>query len=135
MTLSPQHISAILQGARNPGKVENGVFQWLRPGDSIEWIALRLENADQVGAMLWRQNLMSVNHRYGSKNPVDREFSFSMATPLRSPLELLKLVECYHYNSCDHPSWKTSEAKSFTEQLQFKLIRELPGYDAAPWDI
>ena len=47
--------------------------------------------------------------------------------------ELLNAIRGYQYQTCEHPSWETSEAKAFCEALQQRLISMLPGYRNGPW--
>jgi hypothetical protein len=48
---------------------------------------------------------------------------------------VLKAIDCYRYQSCEHPGWASSEAQQFCLALQALAINHLPGYDQAPWDI
>ena len=93
------------------------------------------ETADHVGAMLWNENRRSVDHRYDEAT--DREvYRYRHSDRLPSdPVVLLKALDCYEYQSCEHPEWETSEARAFCEALRSRLIHRLPGYDAAPWGI
>ncbi|HKS21852.1 MAG TPA: hypothetical protein VJZ76_03555 [Thermoanaerobaculia bacterium] len=52
-----------------------------------------------------------------------------------SPVELLKAIDCYEYQSCEYAGWPRSEARALCAALRHRLIRELPGYHAAPWGI
>jgi hypothetical protein len=52
-----------------------------------------------------------------------------------SPVVLLKAIDCYEYQSCEHPQWRTSDARAICAALRHRLIGELPGYSAAPWGI
>lgn len=104
-------------------------------------------NADIAGRMLWEENLASIAYLYprdGSGNrpgPTgltdDDIHNYEFAAPRRaySAVEVLKLIHNYVYQSCEHPGWERSNAKAFCEALQGKLVRQLPGYDAAPWGI
>jgi len=49
------------------------------------------------------------------------------------PVITLSLISCYEYQSCEHPEWRTSEARAICEALRKLAIRNLPGYDEAPW--
>lgn len=52
---------------------------------------------------------------------------------LRSIVVALKLIACFEYQSSDAPTWPDSEARKWCDALRNRLIRELPGYEAAPW--
>ena len=49
-------------------------------------------------------------------------------------VEALKALDCYEYQSCEHPEWETSEAFEFCRAMRNLLIGCLPGYDAAQWE-
>ena len=52
-----------------------------------------------------------------------------------SPVVILSAIACYEYQSCEHPGWATSEAHDFCHALRIKMIRMLPGYADAPWEV
>lgn len=101
-------------------------------------------NADACGRMLWRENVASVSYRY----PRDTPDALPGPIPYTDPgaytfrpyrqvtiVQALKAVGCYEYQSCEHPGWEESDARTFCVQLQSALIARLPGYAAAPWTI
>lgn len=109
--------------------------------------------ADQVGGMLVAENVVSVAHRYSPAGrigegwednldlpgPVDKYYVERYSYPVMggrvpSPVEALKLIDCYEYQSCEHDGWRDSEAKRFCEALRSALIGALPGYEDAPWE-
>jgi hypothetical protein len=94
------------------------------------------DQADRIGQILMRENRLSVNHRY-NENEVEDIYSF---TPIKgtvrvNPVMILKAIDCYEYQSCEHPGWEGSEAHAFCEALRRRMIRRLPGYDEAPWEV
>ena len=95
---------------------------------------LWIDTADQVGAMLWAENYRSVNHRYAEDNQ-PQAYGYTRCRRRLSAVALLKAVNCYEYQSCEHPGWKRSQAYAFCQALRSALIRELPGYEQAPWHI
>jgi len=110
--------------AWGPGmiRVARNIFRELNP-----------QSAEAVGAMLAAQNRRSVNFRYDEEEiqPVYQH------GPSRSysPVELLKIIKCYEYQSCETPDWETTEAQNFCAALKDQLIHLLPGWDDAPWAI
>ena len=87
--------------------------------------------------MLLRENYVSVNHRY-DENPtamLDEPYAYSRVHKKIDPVQVLKAIECLEYQSCEHPGWKTSEARTFLKSLEAKAISQLQGYDEADWDI
>lgn len=95
------------------------------------------ETADRVGQMLWAENVQSVNHRYDE----DRWEELYVYRPFPhgarrlAPVAILKALDGYEYQSCEHPQWESSEAREFSKALRRAMIRSLPGYDEADWHI
>lgn len=103
---------------------------------------------DELGRMLWGENLKSVIARY----PGDRDghrpgpagfrdldvltYRAVLVVPFPTRIEVLKALDRLEYQSCEHEGWKTSEAAAFCEALRRRLISHLPGYEEAPeaWD-
>jgi hypothetical protein len=94
---------------------------------------LNTQSAETVGAMLAAQNQRSVNFRYAEEE-IEAVYQHG-PTGSYSPVELLKIVKCYEYQSCETPDWETTEAHNFCAALKDQLIHLLPGYDEAPWAI
>ena len=116
-------------------------------GLNLEQIAgirheLRPDTADAVGQMLLDENVNSVRHRYpgsGDNLPgrTDREyltpFVHDIWQTVPSVVQVLKLLDCYEYQSCEHPEWDDSEARAFCQALRSQQIGRLPGYEEARW--
>ena len=97
---------------------------------------LTRETADCVGFMLLAQNYASVNFRYEDKeeSPLYRFRPVAHLPHLR-PVQILKALACYEYQSCETPDWEQTEAHAFCEALRHRVIGQLPGYDDAGWDL
>ncbi len=100
---------------------------------------------DEVGRAILAENVASVTHRYPDDKPEELpgpngaywlgEYLYSpLGGRTPTPIEGLKLINCYEYQSCEHPEWESSKAKEFCDRLRHQLISLLPGYDEAPWD-
>lgn len=92
------------------------------------------DTADTIGAMLWAENHRSVNHRY---DETDEPESYTYTAP-RQRLAIaaaLKAIDCYEYQSCEHPEWEASAARTFCAMLRKRLVSCLPGYEDAPWGL
>lgn len=92
------------------------------------------EELEQIGAMLLATNRESVDYRYQEseleqvyEHPARKQGAFT-------PGEIAKALSCYEYQSCEHPGWHESEAHAFCDGLRDWLVRQLPGYEEAPWD-
>jgi hypothetical protein len=100
--------------------------------------------ADELGQMLWRENLLSVAYRYPDDGDGDRpgpsdfrdadvdEYSYVPTKPLTAAA-LLKTIACYEYQSCEHPGWKISEARALTTRLMPARARERALDSNTPW--
>ena len=95
------------------------------------------DTAGRVGAMLWAQNVASVNHRYAEEEledvyepPADLLWRVQAARARLDPARVLGAVGCYEYQSCEGPSWSDSEACQFVDALRRGYIRRLAGYRA-----
>lgn len=126
--VSNAHINALVRARAVASKGNN-------------WMRLESEMTDtDLGRMLLRENMASVACRYAHKGFTVDEFELSAyraSRPARefSVVELLKALDCYEYQACEHNGWKGSRAATFCADLRTALIKCLPGYDDAPWGI
>jgi len=141
-----RHIDAIVTGALEVARRQrSGSFRWYVEGEGAR--ALTQDNADEIGQMLWTENIISVQTRYpdwesaGLPGPIDLDpdavYVFErLAQPL-TPIELIKALNCYEYQSCEHDGWRESGnvARALVEALTAQAIRYVDGYDDAPWEV
>jgi hypothetical protein len=95
--------------------------------------------------MLWDENIRSIEGRYPDTSgrpenmpgKCDGMLIYSHISGDRrgpmNPVQVLKAINCYQYQSCEHDEWKSSEAHAFIEALRSAAISALPGYEAAAW--
>lgn len=135
--VSKRHIDYMLSAglARDP-------LRWCVPvgvpvpeGGAVEWRELTRETAGRVGVMLWAENFKSVGHRYGESATETKLYEFERFAGPVEPVQVLKAVACFEYQSCEHDEWERSEAHAFCEALRHAAINRLPGYEAAEWGI
>jgi len=95
------------------------------------------ETITRTGHMLKAENRRSVGHRYDTKEPADfyRATWFQLVSKPTTPVQTLKAIACYEYQSCEHAEWEQSEAKAFCDALTKRMISKLPGYEEAAWEI
>jgi hypothetical protein len=105
---------------------------------------LRKEDGDRAGAALLAECIASVSHRY----PGDDHLGLPGPVPTPRPedyrwkdfgsaltiAEACSAIDCYEYQSCEHPGWDGSGAAAFCRRLRSGLTGALPGYDEAPWE-
>jgi hypothetical protein len=150
--VNKEHIDALVilafRGPRDaPTRWTN--FYWYEgyfEGDRPRRMDVTPETCDAVGSMLLRECIASVAHRYRDTlwpelpGPVPNPDPFSYTCqvwddrPRPTAVEGLKLIDCYEYQSCEHPGWHSSSARCFCEALRLRLIAALPGYDEAPYE-
>jgi len=122
------HIDAMVQAAMDSSR---GIpFSWSHENEGHQ---LTVSTKDMVGSMLWRENHMSVNARY-DENTDTPAYRFERTQEF-SPVQMLKAIDCYEYQSCEHDGWETSSARAFCDELRAVLIHSLPGYEQAEWGL
>ena len=138
------HIAYLVAAAQsNQIGSRHGKFGWLCP--RLGWRHFDSnQGAEAVGQMLWDECIKSVSARYPGADPqelpgvIGEDYTFHdsdvpiMHRPI-NPVDVLKAISCYDYQSCEHEGWEKSEAHNFCEALHHAAVNALPGYDDAPW--
>lgn len=135
--LGTDHIDYLVSAALDCGIRQNGFgIYWLN--ERIEW-----HNADQIGAALLRENIASVSFRYESHrgdlpgpipNPLPDAYTYQPFLEVDTA-QVLKALDCYEYQSCEHPGWNDSEAHRFCDVLRRRYGATISGYDDALWEV
>jgi hypothetical protein len=89
---------------------------------------LTQENAGYVGAMLLAENRRSVDHRYDEEE-WEQPYLFKRLPGVPNPVAVLKALDGFEYQACEHPEWEKSEAHAFVQALRKRAISKLPGYE------
>jgi len=141
--VSKSHINAIIQAGLN---VQYKPFTWYHKNEDgeLEHYQLTSSNADEIGQMLLDECVHSVQYRYEGDTianlpgPSNAEwlipFEWKPFVKMPTPVETIKNIHCYAYQSCEHPEWEASNAKDFCDALEHSIVSQLPGYDEAPWE-
>jgi hypothetical protein len=96
-----------------------------------------------LGQMLLDECLRSVWYRYeddtldtlpGYHDTEDRS-AYTHHDMHVTAIATLKSIDCYEYQSCEHPEWPESCAKAFCDALRRAITHDIPGYDDAPWGL
>jgi hypothetical protein len=140
--VSTAHIDAMLTAGIDAGEAyrprwETDADENQVPGESLRggYRTLDYLNADHVGAMLLAENRRSVNYRY-TEDEIEELYTFKrLGGSTVTPVDVLKSIECFEYQACEHPGWSASEARRFCEALRHTMIGRLPGYSDAPWGV
>jgi hypothetical protein len=129
--VSDQHIHAIVSFAvMCQARTNSTAFYATRRHTDLREPADRTK----LGQLLLKENYKSVGHRYREADDFSGDYRHEqVATP--TPVEILKLLSCLEYQSCEHPDYRESEAYAVLEHLRGEAIAQLPGYDEAKWAI
>ena len=90
-------------------------------------------NWRKIGQKLLDENYRSVNYRYDEESK-PHTYSPASLAPLM-PVEILKLCNCYSYQTCETEDWRQTEAWEIMNTLRGFAIRALPGYEEAQWEL
>ena len=88
---------------------------------------------DDIGQVLVAQNFRSVNYRYNEGTQIPG-YTFKLQSYAFNPLQVLKSLACYEYQSCETEDWKETKAYKIIDAIKDYAIRALPGYDECEWD-
>ena len=86
---------------------------------------------DAVVFDLMRENVASVSYRYADPLPPFTEWAH-LPTPATAG-QVAKSLDCYLYNSCEHPAWETSQARALCLRLAVAMLDHVPGYQESEW--
>lgn len=92
------------------------------------------KSPDEIGQTLVNENWRSVNYRYKTTDTAPVYQHAHYAQPL-TIVEVLKACDCYEYQACETTDYNDSEAANLIHAIRKKAIREMPGYQEAPWGI
>lgn len=130
--VSPEHLGALVRFAL----LDHRQVRFYSP--------LTSEDPADLIRCLAEECYKSVRHRYPTGDlpgpcsfaygPVEAHDRLEEYRAL-SPVEAIKACECYEYQSCEHPGWEGSTARTVIERIKGKAISCLPGYNEASWEI
>jgi hypothetical protein len=120
-------------------------WYWFDPAEDNELVRAEISYCDQlraneVGQMLWAENLASINARYPDTiedhehipGPCDFRpddvaiYVWENVPGTLDPLAIIDATGCYEYQSCEHEGWRDSQAKAFCGALTDKMLRKMP---------
>lgn len=131
---------------------------WIVSREHIDILVTALDpstqaEGDRLGRMLWAECLKSVAYRYphdtdgGRPGPTDfhdADVQTYIWTPREVPAAWIRAAaSCYDYQSCEHPGYKTSEARRIAHSLceryaaydRHRDYNQPVGPDNPPWGI
>ncbi len=92
----------------------------------------------EIAKILYKENVKSVNYRYNTRSRLP---NLENHTPIQvNNTELIKLIQCLDYQSCEHKDYTKSKAKKMIDELLIAvyyaiLIKNNKDYDAAKWTV
>ena len=89
--------------------------------------SLTMDTVNRIGQVLLAENVRSVNHRYDEQRGGE-SYHFTRFPYVVRVANLLGLIDCLAYQSCEHPEWEESEAHAILQALKGAAIHQLPGY-------
>lgn len=146
--VDPEVLSLMLYAAKSveAGRHESGLSWWTAPCHKLtssQWQDARREvryyesgDLDEaVYQMLVAENVRSVSYRYKEQTLAGDHYAYQVTPAIKSatPVDVLKALACYEYQSCETPDWPESEAFQFCRALEHKVIRTIPGYNESGW--
>jgi hypothetical protein len=119
--------------------IERGIAVKFAPID--EAVPATIELAEQIGLLLWAENIRSVIYRYRLDGTQEEagylqalaEYHFRFYSGIRTAAAQ-KALDCYDYQSCECPDYRTTAAAFIVEQLEAALgARDEATYEREPW--
>ncbi len=142
--VSATHVDVILSVALHGPSDRTQTGPWLPPHLEVLGAPLSATTCSVLGAALLGECLASVSHRYPDcpahelpgpcPMPIPEQYEFTDFGPCMSIAEACKAIDCYEYQSCEHPEWAESTARGFCDCLRHELIIQLAGTEGAPWE-
>jgi hypothetical protein len=143
--VSPTHIDVLLSVAlHGPSDGTSGLAHWSPPYLDEATAALSATTATVLGAGLLAECIASVSHRYPDSPladlpgplpmPVPSQYEFTDFGACLTIAEACSAIDCFEYQSCEHPAWSGSPSERFCSRLRASLTAALPGTADAPWE-
>ncbi|MCP4599822.1 MAG: hypothetical protein GY847_04655 [Proteobacteria bacterium] len=112
----------------------NVLVEWARR-EQMSWGVRDKLTCEEVAQELRAENERSFNYRYQEEGHYPVKFG-RVALPVNiSATTIIKLCDCYKYQSCEHDGWENSRANKIVTEIRETAIRSLPGYREAPWGL
>ena len=152
------HIDALvrvaIEGPSDRGPHDGWTFHAFyvtQDGETVSF-DVRHDTADDIGRMLWLENVRSVEYRYPDTaethanypGPIsferDQAETYTFGGWLGrgrhlTAVETLKALSGFEYQACESPDWRETPAYAFCEALRDYAIGALPGYRDADWEV
>jgi hypothetical protein len=81
--------------------------------------------ANAAGRLLWAENVRSVNYRYDEESEPP-EYKIQTTEAAFRAAAVLRVLDCYEYQSCECPDWEKSQAFAWCARLRAAALGRLP---------
>jgi hypothetical protein len=142
--VSATHVDVLLSVALHGPSDGAGPRNWRSPYMEDAEARLSVATCSVLGAGLLAENIASVSHRYPDcapqelpgpmPMPIPAQYEFTDFGACLSIAEACSAIDCFTYQSCEHPRWPQTAAAAFCQDLRAALTRHLPDYEKAPWE-
>lgn len=91
-----------------------------------------------IAKILMAANVKSVNCRYGTHTRMAKFVETSHCSKPPTNMQLMKLINCIDYQSCEFSAWSTSKARRMLDELSVAILNKLTQnieYEYAEWCI
>jgi hypothetical protein len=145
--VSTDHIDALIHAAKHHAVHRHDRFAYYFGNPTKRRVVDSDDDVQHVGWVLWNENIRSLNHRYPDGIEPDGGHDMAPKLPagwlwdrrpygIRQPtlVESFSLCACYDYQACESADFRSTEAYAVIEAIKEGMIRNLPGYDKAPWE-
>jgi hypothetical protein len=143
--VSATHVDVLLSVAlHGPHDAAVPRANWSPPYLDQAGIRLSAATCSPLGAALLAENIASVAHRYPDcarhelpgpwPTPIPDQYEFTDFGACMNIAEACSAIDCFEYQSCEHPEWEASCARTFCQQFRGALTTCLPGRGQAPWE-
>lgn len=84
---------------------------------------IRFDSLGDVAIELSKANCEGVNYRYDDDNqPYDFDDLSINDLKVKNPLQVIQLIRCLEYQSCDNPDYKNSLANSILKTITDRIV-------------
>ena len=140
-----EHIAYLIEAALSEWAAKSwGAGRFIWPGADGHEHTLTRANVDDVGQMLWDENMRSVGNRYPDcaldelpgqvlGDPVYRYTHPGRLWNRIEPAQVVKSCDCYEYQTCEPDDWPETEAFQFIQALRTLAGRSVDGYAKGVW--
>jgi len=90
------------------------------------WVRFTAETAPAIAALLYSENVRSVNARYNERSRrTGFRYRFEPSARSLQPADVVKACDCLDYQSCETKNWKSTQAYLALQAIREEAISKL----------